>query len=66
MPRVNEQAHRMLDELAAEQFFGSLTFQFKAGKVSLIRKEETFTPFGLLNKHDYGRTEDKNERNNCR
>lgn len=40
------QAHALIDRLAHERFYGSVTFQFKNGQVSLIRREETIVPVG--------------------
>ncbi len=31
-----EQAHALIDKLASEGFYGSVTFQFKNGEVSLM------------------------------
>ena len=56
MPKTIEQAHSMLDKLATERFFGSVTFQFKSGEVALIRKEETILPASTESKTTNGRT----------
>lgn len=34
----------LLRQLAASQFFGALVVKFEAGKVVLLRKEETIKP----------------------
>lgn len=57
-----EQAHTLLDQLSRERFFGSITFQFKNGEVSLIRREETIVPNGAESKATNGRTEAGYER----
>ena len=54
-----EQAHVLLDQLARERFFGTVSFQFKDGTVVLIRKEETIlptTPNGRTGGNGYDRT----------
>lgn len=35
---------RLLEQMEEEGFFGSLTFGYKAGRVYVIRKEETILP----------------------
>jgi hypothetical protein len=62
MPNTIEQAHAMLDQLAAERFFGTVSFQFKDGTVALIRKEETILPASAETKTHNGRTGDRYER----
>lgn len=57
-----EQAHNLLDELAAERFFGTVSFHFKDGTVALIRKEETILPVSAEAKTPNGRTEAGHER----
>jgi hypothetical protein len=57
--RLNE-VHAMLDQLARTDFFGSVTFQFKGGKVVLIRREETLLPSQAAPK-DSGRTEHEHQ-----
>lgn len=37
-------ADRLLFEAELSRFYGSLTFQFKAGKIILVRREETVIP----------------------
>ena len=56
MPKTIEQAHAVIDRLASEHFYGSVTFQFKDGQVSLIRREETIVPTDDLSKSGDGRT----------
>jgi hypothetical protein len=56
MANAIEQAHTLLDKLSAESFFGSITFQFKNGEVSLIRREETILPVTTETKTSNGRT----------
>jgi hypothetical protein len=51
-----EQAHALLDQLAREHFYGTVSFQFKAGEVSLIRREETIVPASAETKTTNGRT----------
>ncbi len=66
MPGTIEQAHALLDKLAAERFFGTVSFQFKAGEVSLIRKEETILPTNAVTKPNDGRTGDRYEHSKAR
>ena len=56
MPNTIEQAHALIDRLACEHFYGSVTLQFKNGEVSLIRREETIVPSGAESKATNGRT----------
>jgi len=51
-----EQAHALVDQLARERFYGTVSFQFKAGSVALIRKEETIIPASAETKTTNGRT----------
>jgi hypothetical protein len=37
-------ADKMLFEALMAQFYGTISFSFKAGKIVLIRKEETLVP----------------------
>ena len=64
MTNTIEQAHAILDKLAAERFFGTVSFQFKDGAVALIRKEETILP--TENRTPNGRTGGGYERNQQR
>lgn len=61
-----EQAHALLDQLARENHFGSVSFQFKNGEVVLIRREETIVPGSGESKATNGRTEGRHERNQLR
>jgi hypothetical protein len=51
-----EQAHALLDQLARERYYGSVSFQFKNGEVVLIRREETIVPSSAESKATNGRT----------
>jgi hypothetical protein len=57
-----QQAHALLDQLADARFFGTVSFQFKNGEVSLIRREETIVPASAETKTTDGRTEGRYER----
>ncbi len=37
----------LLQEMARRRFYGSLTLKFEAGKVVIIKKEETLKPHDL-------------------
>ncbi len=37
----------LLQEMACRRFYGSLTLKFEAGKVVIIKKEETLKPHDL-------------------
>ena len=39
-----EEIHLLLRNLADSKFFGALVIKFEAGKVVLLRKEETIKP----------------------
>jgi hypothetical protein len=39
-----EKSHKLLAELEAARFYGSLELKYEAGRVVLIRKTETFKP----------------------
>jgi hypothetical protein len=45
-----KQALAILEKLEREQFFGRVEFQFRAGQIELVRKEETIKIKG--NTHD--------------
>jgi hypothetical protein len=45
-----QQAQQLLAKLAAEGFYGTVSFQFKGGQVVLVRKEETILPSEALRK----------------
>jgi hypothetical protein len=47
---------QLLRQLQTEHFYGSVTFQFKNGEVTLIRREETIVPSGAESKATNGRT----------
>lgn len=51
-----EQAHALLDKLATGRFYGTVSLQFKDGRVVLIRKEETILPASADAKTPNGRT----------
>ncbi len=53
---------QLLRQLQTERFYGSVTFQFKNGEVSLIRREETIVPGHAESKATNGRTEAGYER----
>lgn len=36
--------HKFIEELKAKAFYGKITVSFENGKITLIRKEETFKP----------------------
>jgi hypothetical protein len=43
---LNE-AIELIRQLAQERFYGAITLKFEAGKVILLRKEETLKPANL-------------------
>ena len=51
-----QQAQQLLAKLAAEGFYGTVSFQFKGGQVVLIRREETLLPSEAGKRSNYGRT----------
>lgn len=57
-----EQAIKLLRELEAGKFYGSLELKFEAGIVVLIRKTETFKP----TEPGYGNSRSNHERNQYR
>ena len=46
---VNE-AVELIEKLTRERFYGTVTIKFEAGRVVLIKKEETFKPNDLSEK----------------
>jgi hypothetical protein len=48
-----EKAQELLARLAQQQFFGTVSFQFKRGDIILIRQESTMVPADLTS----GRTD---------
>lgn len=49
-----EKSQRLLAELAAKKFFGTVSFQMKGGAIVLIRQEATILPEDLP--HPKGQT----------
>ena len=47
MPVSADNLPGLLAEMEREHFFGTISFQFRAGKVVLIRREETLLPSGV-------------------
>lgn len=45
---------RMLQELAARQFFGIVEAKFERGRVTVIRKTETYVPNGREKREENG------------
>jgi hypothetical protein len=46
---VNE-IRELIQRLAGERFYGALTIKFEAGKIVVLKKEETFKPTDLSGK----------------
>jgi hypothetical protein len=44
------EVERLIQELAQKRFYGSVTLKFEAGRVVLLRKEETLKPTDLSEK----------------
>jgi hypothetical protein len=47
--RVSE-TERLIQELAQKRFYGNVTLKFEAGKIVLLKKEETLKPTDLSEK----------------
>lgn len=45
-----EEILRLLQKLAYDRFYGSLTMKFEAGRVVVLKKEETLKPTDLSGK----------------
>jgi hypothetical protein len=39
-----DEALNLISQLARDRFYGALTLKFEAGRVTTIKKEETFKP----------------------
>ncbi len=53
---------RLFAQLEKDNFFGTLSFQFRAGQIVLIRREETLLPTSTPKTDRNGRTDDEHKR----
>lgn len=49
---LNEWAHRLLDKVGAEGFYGEVTFKFTAGRAQHAAKTETVVPPEVAERHE--------------
>ncbi len=47
MEKVETRVEALIQELADRRFYGSLTLKFEAGKVVILKMEETLKPHDL-------------------